>query len=400
MIKLAAFSTHPIQYLVPIYRKLSETTGIDLKVFYASDRSVRGLIDKGFGIPVKWDIPMLQGYDYKFLGGKTLFNRVHGVFNNDRPDVSSVFQGNSFDAVLIPGYAESFYVRAMLAAKKFGIPIMLRSEGSDLPKPGRGIVKQLVRKRFLTSLYRNVGAFLAIGKIATEHFQAHGVPSRKIFLSPYCVDSELLEDQKLKYNLDRNKTRTELGFDDNDFVFLFSGKIIKRKSPLLIVDALSLLPKNRACGLIVMGDGELLQAMTERTKTLQGHRIKFVGFVNQSLIGKYFAASDAFILPSSYETWGLVVNEAQIFGLPVIVSDAVGCHADLVIPHETGLIFKSGDARALSEAMSEFIDKRALATTMGIQGQHLTQHYNVDGAVRGILAALDYLTIAGNVKNC
>ena len=66
--RLAIVSTHPIQNWIPLYRQLASDPEISLRVFYASDFSVRGGLDAEFGIPIKWDIPMLEGYDYTFLG--------------------------------------------------------------------------------------------------------------------------------------------------------------------------------------------------------------------------------------------------------------------------------------------------------------------------------------------
>src|ERR1700744_355595 len=65
--KLAIVATHPIQYQAPIYRTLAQDPEIDLRVFYASDHSVKGALDGEFGKHIAWDIPLLEGYDYEFL---------------------------------------------------------------------------------------------------------------------------------------------------------------------------------------------------------------------------------------------------------------------------------------------------------------------------------------------
>ena len=140
--------------------------------------------------------------------------------------------------------------------------------------------------------------------------------------------------------------------------------------------------------LIMLGEGPLKNAVSLELRHLLGSRLVMPGFVNQTELGRYFAASDAFILPSNYETWGLVVNEAMQFGLPVIVSDKVGCHPDLVMPGKTGHVFPYGDAQALSEIMLEFVEHPERAKRMGqIARQHI-KAYCVEASVSGILKAL------------
>ena len=89
----------------------------------------------------------------------------------------------------------------------------------------------------------------------------------------------------------------------------------------------------------MVGSGEL-EGTCHQQAERRGLPVTFTGFLNQGEIADAYAAADALVLPSdSGETWGLVVNEAMACGLPAIVSDHVGCVADLVIHGQTGLIF-------------------------------------------------------------
>src|SRR6202453_2686290 len=66
-VRLAYLVSHPIQYQAPLLRRIAQEPDIDLKVFFSSDASVRGYVDKGFGVHVQWDTPLLEGYNYSFL---------------------------------------------------------------------------------------------------------------------------------------------------------------------------------------------------------------------------------------------------------------------------------------------------------------------------------------------
>ena len=133
------------------------------------------------------------------------------------------------------------------------------------------------------------------------------------------------------------------------------------KNPLLIPDALSKLAEKmkKRIWLLAVGEGVLRVEFEARTKKQLVNRTLFVGFRNQSELGKYYAIADTLVLPSrSGETWGLVVNEALQFGLRVIVSDRVGSGRDLVRDDETGTIFVSDNANSLADSISLAITKR------------------------------------------
>src|ERR1700733_1792147 len=66
-VRLAYLVSHPIQYQAPLLRRIAQEPDIDLTVLFGSDFSVRGYKDEGFGVGVKWDVPLLDGYRHLFL---------------------------------------------------------------------------------------------------------------------------------------------------------------------------------------------------------------------------------------------------------------------------------------------------------------------------------------------
>jgi glycosyltransferase involved in cell wall biosynthesis len=391
---LAVICTHPIQYFAPIWRMLASTSGLSIHVFYASDHSVRGAIDEQFGVPVKWDIPVLEGYPNSFMTHRTwLENRFH-LFLYDRKDVDDILRNGSFDAVLLLAYDAWLHWRALRAANLAKIPVLFRAEATDTAQVKRSFLKRIVRARVLHYFYDQIAAVLAIGTEATNHYLNHGVEKNRIFFSPYAVDDQLFEQQRASFSERRDEIRQSLGFGSQDFVFMFSGKMVEKKNPLLIAEAFERLSTQRPVKFLAVGDGKLRTELELGMRRCLGDGAVFTGFVNQSTLGKYYTASDAFILPSAWaETWGLVVNEAMIFGLPVIVSDRVGCGKDLVIPGKTGHVFPSGDARALSDAMMKLIVDPDRAAEMGLAGSLLVKNFSVKDAVNGILQALEFVSV-------
>jgi glycosyltransferase involved in cell wall biosynthesis len=118
----------------------------------------------------------------------------------------------------------------------------------------------------------------------------------------------------------------------------------------------------------------------------------FVGFLNQTEISRAYVAADALVLPSDYgETWGLVVNEAMVHGLPAIVSDRVGCGPDLVEDGVTGRIFPFGDVQALVRVLAETAVDADRRGEMGRQARHRVAAYSAERAVEGTLEAIAFL---------
>jgi len=141
--KLGIFASHPIQYQVPLWRMLAER--LDVKVFYYSDISCRGGLDPGFGIPVKWDIPLLEGYTSTFIRpGSDLSNPSRMTI----PDLKRIFQSEAFDWILINGYTYGFELQIARQARRFNVKVILRGELTD-SRPRPFFLKDFLRDRYL-----------------------------------------------------------------------------------------------------------------------------------------------------------------------------------------------------------------------------------------------------------
>src|SRR5205807_3826466 len=130
-VRLAYLVSHPIQYQAPMLRRIAQEPDIDLTVFFGSDFSVRDYKDAGFGVGVKWDVPLLDGYCHEFLprlrdssnpGPLSPLN--YGIFSRLRG--SNGVPG--FDVLWVHGYSSANTMQAMVAAKALGIPVLVRAE--------------------------------------------------------------------------------------------------------------------------------------------------------------------------------------------------------------------------------------------------------------------------------
>ena len=364
-LRVAVLATHPIQYQAPLWRALALRPDLKLHVFFGSDISVRGYRDEGFGVKVQWDVPLLAGYEHTFLSQDLALHRI-SFWEPWAKNLRKHLHVFSPDVVLLTAYNSVFWIGALLQARLLGLPVVLRHEASDAAS-SRSSCKAFVRDLALRGFYSQIARFAAIGTEARQHLGRLGIPADRIGWAPYCVDSVQVEAQVGQWLPRRDELRAKLGIGAGDVALIFSGKLIPKKQPLLILDAIEGLSPSRRqrIHLIVMGDGELRADVERKGRQVLGARFHQAGFVNQSEMGQWYAVADCLVLPSKKgagETWGLVVNEALQFGLPAVVSDGVGCHPDLVGP-ATGRVFRSGSAddlaRALSETMSSLLGNRA-----------------------------------------
>lgn len=193
----------------------------------------------------------------------------------------------------------------------------------------------------------------------------------------------------------RHETRQQLGIRPDATVILYSGKLSRRKGVNLIGAAIRMLPSSLQSNLHVLflGDGEMRDQL-EREFLHQTPKIpaSFPGFQNQTQLSRFYHAADLLVLPSRYgETWGLVVNEALMHGLPCVVSDAVGSQPDLVEPGVTGHVFAGGDPASLSEALSRTLTLCHNKSTPQRCRDRIAD-YNVLESSKGIADAWHFVT--------
>lgn len=142
-----------------------------------------------------------------------------------------------------------------------------------------------------------------------------------------------------------NKSYRQPKLQNHPLRYLYVGRLVDVKNVGTLVDVFN----RNEFPLTIVGEGPLKEALMSRA----GKNIRFTGFIPNEQLGAVYADHDVFILPSTYEPWGLVVEEALYRGLPVIVSDRVGSGPDMVEALGTGEIFKSNDAASLQAAIDK-----------------------------------------------
>lgn len=362
-LRIGIFNTHPIQYQAPVWRHLARDERFRCTVYSLSDQGMAARVDPGFGQVVAWDVPLVEGYDHEFLARAP----IDTAYDMPIPNLRWFLRRQRFGIVMLHGYRHAHSRQLMRHRREGGYQVVVRGEFSDLLDTERPAWKKFARQAYLSMLYRRIDAFSSIGTDATAHLRRHGVGDDRIFLAPYCVDDEAIERQRREFP--RDAARAELGVGPGECLVLFSGKLIQRKQPLMLAEAVARIPDPRKLSVCYVGSGELAPEIEGRLRPVLGSRLLMPGFVNQSQLGRYFAAADLFVLPSAHDTWGLVVNEAMHWGLPCIVSEQAGCARDLIIQGRTGFTHASHDVAGLSALVSRLAAAPALRRRVGTEAR-------------------------------
>jgi glycosyltransferase involved in cell wall biosynthesis len=397
-VRLAYLVSHPIQYQTPLLRRIAQEPDIDLTVLFGSDLSVRGYKDEGFGIGVKWDIPLLDGYRYKFLpvirddGTQTVTTPMnYGIFSALRGDSEEP----AFDVLWVHGYAMVNALHGMIAAKALGIPVLLRAE-SWLKDRARGGAKLAAKHLLFQVLKHLVDEVLPIGTLNAaywRHYLGEDFPSS---MMPYAVDNDYFQKQSQLAQTGRDKLLTELKLDPSRPVILFASKLQSRKRCEDLIEAYkNLSPGDRIDPnpyLVIVGDGEERAVLERRAAESGFSGIRFCGFRNQSELPGFFDIASVFVLPSRHEPWGLIVNEVMNAGRAVIVSDEVGSQPDLITDGVEGCIFRAGDIEALTLALRKVLATPETAAAMGQRALERIQTWSFEEDIRGLRRAIAQVT--------
>ena len=386
--RIAVLNSHPIQYFSPLYRYLNSSSDIEITTLYLSDYSVRGDRDAGFGQRVKWDIDLLDGYNYRFVDRAVKKGIPAGFFSNIAPDLWNTIRNGKFDVLWLHGHNFAAYHVAFASAKSIGMPVLMRCE-THLRLP-HSKIKATVRRPLLGVLYGACDGLLAIGSANKEFYLAMGVPEEKITIVPYTVDNDRFTRMSRLSVEERRAVRQKLNISESRPAILYASKFMRRKHPDdLLKAAAKLVAEGLEFDVVMVGSGEMEAQLKSMVSQFNISNAVFPGFINQQELPRIFGACDIFVLPSEGEPWGLVVNEAMCAGLPIVVSSEVGCVADLLREGENGYSFATGDIDGLATALRSVIIDRQLRESQSDRSREIISRWSFMQCLAGLRHQLD-----------
>jgi glycosyltransferase involved in cell wall biosynthesis len=218
--------------------------------------------------------------------------------------------------------------------------------------------------RFMIWYYSQMDMILAPSESVVEELVEKGIKRERIRVHPRGIDLE-------RFHPERRTDILEGRWSMNgDLRLLYVGRVSKEKNLDLLSESFRSLARTREdLALVVVGDGPYLPEMK---KKLEGTRTVFTGYLEGEELAAVYASCDLFVFPSTTDTFGNVVLEAQASGLPVVVTDAGG-PSENMLPEKTGLVVRANDSDALTEAVLKVVSNRERLQAMGRMAREYTE---------------------------
>lgn len=320
-LKVVFYSIVPSPYQRDLFYELSCLPEVDLKVYYLEDSHPDN----------PWPEKALQPYEQVLPGGYLAWGLSRFHWNWHWPHLENV------DVVVFNGYQNSI-AQLILHTQAKAIPCLFW--GEKMVASASGIKGQL--QQVLAKGLERCQAIVAIGSKAQQDYRQR-FPGKPIFNIPYHCDLSCFSQNVPQ----RPRTPATI---------LFCGQMIERKGVDLLLKAFEqVIQSGLWARLLLVGREAELPQMMQKLMPEVKQQIEFAGFQAPDDLPTFFQQADIFVLPSRYDGWGVVVNQALGAGLPIICSDAVGAAHDLIEPGVNGSIVPSGDANALTNALTQYL---------------------------------------------
>jgi glycosyltransferase involved in cell wall biosynthesis len=356
-LRVLLVATHPVQYAAPVFKLLAQDERVETEVAYCSLQGAEAAVDKDFGVPVEWDVPLLEGYPWKLLRNWPLKPRLNSFLGLCNPGIWRLIVRGNFDAVVMyTGYRYSTFWIALIAAKSSGARFIFGTDAHSLAPRDSKDWKTRAKRLIWPRLFGLADVVIVPSSGGIALMRSLGIPREKIVLTPYCVDNAWWIEQSER--VDRAEVRKKWNIPEDAVVVLFCAKLQDWKRPQDLLRAFGTLRnfRNFPAYLVFAGDGAQRPPLEEEVKASGlADRVRFLGFVNQTRLPEVYTASDLLVLPSAYEPFGVVVNEAMLCNCAVIVSDQVGARFDLVRDGEAGFVVPVGDIQTLARRLESLL---------------------------------------------
>ena len=303
------------------------------------------------------------------------------------------------DIIILSGYNDPIIILMFFKALLFKIPFIYWTEGISEPHSlrfasrARARALGLITRPLRVFLVKKSRAIVVPGKISKNYVNSLGADLSKVFIAPNAIDNELFFDISNKYLKQKKELKEKLGLE-NKIIILYVGRIIKIKGPQILLEVYKKIFKNyNNIVLVFVGSGNLLESLKEICIKKGINNVIFTGSINnyKNLIG-YYSISDIFVMPTFYDLWGFVINEAMTCGLPIISTYESQAASEMLHSGENGYIIKAGDEDELYKDIIKLISDSNMRVKMGEKSKDIVKNqYNVKKMTKGFLYAIKYI---------
>jgi 1,2-diacylglycerol 3-alpha-glucosyltransferase len=374
MRRLAILTEIISPYRIPLFNALSKHPGMDLHVIFLAETDPSLRQWQIYKNEIQFSYEVLPSWRKRVGGYNLLLNRR----------VGQALKAAAPQVILCGGYNYVASWQALIWAQVHDTPFLLWSESNQQDLRRGYALVELLKDEFV---HRCTG-FVVPGRSAREYLQSRKIKEEQIFTALNAVDNCLFAEAAAAARRNADRCRAELGLPER--YILFVGRLVREKGVFDLLSAYARLDNRlrQQVGLVFIGDGCCRAELQRQATVITPGAIVFPGFAQRDQLGAYYALAEMLILPTYSDPWGLVVNEAMACGLPVVVSRAAGCAADLVKVNWNGLLVTPGDVAEMAESMQSLVDRPGVCAKMGANSLEHICRYSPEGWSLGIASAV------------
>lgn len=351
--KVLFLTNIPSPYRVDFFNELGKYC--DLTVLYelkiAADRNKRWLSDEAIN------------YNEVYLNGIAV-NRDSAICFN----VIKWLKDRSYDIIIIGVYSSPTSMIAIEYLSKNRIPFIINCDGGFVKNDNK--LKCGIKKHFISK----ASAWLSTASKSDEYLVHYGANKNDIYRYPFTSIKEKEVSNKMLLSEEKIKIRKKLSIKE-DKVIITVGQFIHRKGFDILLNACSLIDKN--VGTYFIG-GNPNKEYIELQEELGLSNVHFIEFMEKDKLADYYMAADIFVLPTREDIWGLVINEAMAYGLPVITTDKCIAGLELIKDNENGYVVKSEDADELAKRIMKVITNEELINNFSNNNLEKIKEYTIE----------------------
>lgn len=306
-----------------------------------------------------------QGREEKWIDENHEFFNSYFLKKIKNDDMNKII--DECDLLINSNYTSLEFMRITKKFKRKNKPVILHADGG-LVVP-RGLFDKII------SLFmKQFDFYLSSGKEVNKYFNYYGIKDDKIF--NYRFSSVSHEDliKNNTYRLKKDEFKQKYGVMGKK-VLLSVGQQIPRKGYDILCNSLIGIHKNFELFVVGGTQENITKEICEKNNL---NNIHFEGFKSKEDLAEYYAMADIFILPTRYDIWGLVINEAMSFGLPIISTNKCIAAIEFSNICNNAIIVKSDDINNLRNAIDYLIDNDFEIIKLGERSLKTIQNYTIE----------------------
>jgi glycosyltransferase involved in cell wall biosynthesis len=361
-LRITLLTEIPAPFRIPLFNALAREPGVELNVLFLSRQDPKRPYPV-YADEFRFGWRILNGLGVAPRGRWIVVNRgVLRAIRSSRPSM-----------IVVGGWNQPAFWAAAIYARAARVPLVGWVESTARDERPYRWATELPKKL----LARSCAAFLVPGRASADYLRSLGVEDNRIELAPNAVDTQVFGSAVMDARGDLDRLRSELGI--TGCTFLYVGRLDPEKGVDLLIEAM----RSVAADLVVVGAG----ADGERLKQLAPANVRFVGRLERDTLVPWYAAADAFVLPSRSDQWGMVLSEAATAGLPLVSTDAPGAAHDLIEDGVNGFRVPTGDMHALTLALSRLAESPELRKVAGRRSAEIAARFTPEAWAGAVSSA-------------